>query len=285
MSIDFGSEVIDFIRINCKGCGFQTGIRGKDGFDIRIANLKTAIKFHRPGDDGSESKEIHPDDPPALIEDYRLIHIWEDQWVHEQDKIRSRIRSVIGLTNRIYGRETKVVNLNNDRLKAFLDKNHLNIPLKAKYKYGLEYRDELVAVMSFSRGRKMYRDGEFYNSFELLRFCNKLNTTVVGGFGKLLNHFITQIHPDDIMTYVDADWSDGKYLKLFGFQFVGYKKPLSFWLNAKTGKRVYPHKMPEQHGTLAKSGHDNADKGKYILNNVYLKVYNSGSYKYILKLK
>jgi hypothetical protein len=150
---------------------------------------------------------------------------------------------------------------------AFLDKNHLHVPIKAKYKYGLFIDSDLVAVISFSKGRPMERHGITYNSFELLRYCNKLNHTVVGGFSKLINHFIREISPDDIMTYVDKDWSDGTVYCKAGFVLQGHLPPIQFILNRSTGQRLYAE---NEDSTSVQSG---------------VKVYNSGSYKFIKYLK
>ena len=40
---------------------------------------------------------------------------------------------------------------------------------------------------------------------------------VMGGMGKILKYFIEQVHPEDIMTYVDASRSDGAAYKALGF--------------------------------------------------------------------
>ena len=47
------------------------------------------------------------------------------------------------------------------------------------------------------------------NEYELLRFCNKLNTNVVGGAGKLLKFFIDKYKPSKIISYCDRRWSNG----------------------------------------------------------------------------
>lgn len=213
----------------------------------------------------------------------RVIHLWEDQWMYHQEKIKSKIQSLLGLTTKIHGRQTRIVKLNNDQLIEFLHKHHLNVPIKAKYKYGLYYNNELVAVMSFSKGRPINRHGRTYNSFELLRYCNKLHMTVVGGVGKLLNHFIREQSPDDIMTYVDADWSDGRSLVPLGFKQIAFKNPMNFYLNVKTGEREYEEMLLLKLGLSIET--PLKERHEVLLNEGYICVYNSGSYKYILDLK
>jgi len=197
----------------------------------------------------------------------RIIHLWEDLWKFHEIKIKSRLNSMVGNSRRIHGRETSIQSINNIQLLAFLDENHLNVPIKAKYKYGLFQNDVLLAVISFSKGRMIQRGGALYNSFEMLRFCNKLNHTVVGGFSKLLNHFIKELSPDDIMTYVDKDWSDGTSYSKAGFVLEDQLQPIEFFLDQISGQRQY------------------SERGGVALQESGVKVYNSGSYKFIKYLK
>ena len=39
----------------------------------------------------------------------------------------------------------------------------------------------------------------------------------MGGMGKILKCFIEHVHPEDVMTYVDASRSDGAAYKALGF--------------------------------------------------------------------
>ena len=73
----------------------------------------------------------------------------------------------------------------------------------------------LVAVASFSEGRTM-RDGT--RSFEWIRFASLRGLRVIGGMGKLLDAFVQEHKPDDVMTYVDAAESDGSAYKELGFE-------------------------------------------------------------------
>jgi hypothetical protein len=68
------------------------------------------------------------------------------------------------------------------------------------------------------------------HEYELLRSCSKLNISVIGGFDKLINHFVKTIS-SSIISYVDNDYFNGS----------GYKKwillretsPGYFWTNSK----------------------------------------------------
>lgn len=217
----------------------------------------------------------------------RIIHLWEDIWYTQQAIVQSRLLSVLGKSATIPARLTKSRRIDKPTLDQFLTENHLQIPTGAKFKYGLYlpkryfrvidinknmftealnetlegHEEILMAVSSFSTARTFVREGVSYRSFELIRFANLKGFTVVGGFDKLLQTFIKDQNPDDIMTYADADWSDGASYEKLGFERIELTAPQSFGLDANL-KRIW-------------KGQEKSEK----------QVWNAGSWKYLLKLK
>jgi hypothetical protein len=118
-----------------------------------------------------------------------------------------------------------------------------------------------VAVASFSNAKKIIREGQEYRSYELIRFANYKGFTVVGGLNKLLKMFIDEHAPDDIMTYADADWSDGTNYEKIGFERIELTPPLTFKLDNET----FTRKLADE--------------------NTENKVFNSGNWKFLMKLK
>ena len=57
--------------------------------------------------------------------------------------------------------------------------------------------------MTFGGLRKNLNQVNTEGSFELLRFCNKLNTSVIGGASKLLSHFEKYQKPKQLTSYAD----------------------------------------------------------------------------------
>ncbi|MBI2279645.1 MAG: hypothetical protein HYU68_03010 [Bacteroidetes bacterium] len=151
------------------------------------------------------------------------ISIFENEWRDKKAGVLSRIKSKLGLNNKIYARKTTVKKLNRSEAFDFLAQNHINDALKTKYNFGLIYNNELVAIACFGPIMHKKTEGKGELSGELIRFCNKLDYTVVGGLSKLLKYFITQYQVDDVMTYIDKDWSDGKSFIQLGFEVVGEK--------------------------------------------------------------
>ncbi|TAE26160.1 MAG: hypothetical protein EAZ91_17905 [Cytophagales bacterium] len=192
-----------------------------------------------------------------------VIHLWDDVARAKPDVVTSRLRALAGDSVRVPARLTKARRIDKPTAMVFLDQNHLQVAMASKYKYGLwlpkryfrvlppdfldpqtAIADELlVAVATFSQPRTIPRDGRPFRSYELVRFANRLNCTVVGGFDKLLKAFATEHHPDDVMTYADRDWSDGRSYERLGFERIGETDPQLFWLDPQTNVRHYPHRI------------------------------------------
>ncbi len=77
----------------------------------------------------------------------------------------------------------------------------------------------LAAVSQFSASRRM-KDGS--RSCEWVRYASLKGYRVQGGMGKMLEHFLEEVAPDDVMSYSDPLSADGGevYEKL-GFKSEG----------------------------------------------------------------
>lgn len=62
-------------------------------------------------------------------------------------------------------------------------------------------------------------------NWNINRFCNKLNTYVVGGASKILKHFIKNYDVSRIISYADRDWSEGNLYKKLGFNKISESNP------------------------------------------------------------
>lgn len=199
-----------------------------------------------------------------------VVHLWEDVARSKPEVVASRLRALAGASVRIPARLTKARRIDRPTAIAFLETNHLQVATASKYKYGLwlpqryfrvlpagfldaqaaEAAELLVAVATFSHPRTIPRDGQPFRSYELVRFTNRLNCTVVGGLDKLLKTFVNEHQPDDIMTYADRDWSDGRSYERLGFKRIGETGPQLFWVDPRTNQREYPHRVADATGLV-----------------------------------
>lgn len=193
-----------------------------------------------------------------------IFLVYEDWWIRHPEIIKGKIKSICGESKRIYARKCSVRKLESPCAEDFYRKNHIYGPAKAKHHYALLQDNEIAAAISFA-GIRIFERGK---SGELIRFCNRAGSLVVGGLSKLIKHYTLAYTPDDIMTYIDPDWGSGKGFENIGFRKIGFRKPVGFLCHPETGERI-----PEKY-------FDNSEnRGNYY------KLQNRGSYKMILYLK
>lgn len=133
----------------------------------------------------------------------------------------------LGQLKSVFARNCIVRRIGKTAAGGFLCANHRLGDATCRYRYGLFTRrstgaaegkgfpeDTLVAVATFSNGRTM-RDGS--RSYEWIRYASLPGTRVIGGMGKLLDAFVADIRPDDVMSYADRRWSDGAAYRRLGF--------------------------------------------------------------------
>jgi hypothetical protein len=203
--------------------------------------------------------------------------------VTKRHVVESRIKAILGYSDRIPARVTQVRRITKIEARDFLVKNHLQDALTAKYRFGLFLPERyfrlapflnsngneeiLVAVATFSYARIFLKEEKEHRSYEMVRFANLLNTTVVGGLDKLLKAFQLDRQPDDVMTYADLDWSEGRSYTRIGFQKMNDTEAQRFWLDKQLMIRYPEQRMKEE--TLKE------DLARYCL------IKNSGSRKFV----
>lgn len=216
-------------------------IRFLDSLDARFEISSDLIYISSP-----KKLTIKLMDEPVESDRNEGLIIHHHQWKSDKEQLKSRIRSKLGLTKRIHGRLTTVEHIDQNEAIDFLEQNHLTGGTKAKTYLGLRHRDgELVAVATFSKKRKM---NEGHYSYELIRYANRLNETVVGGLDKVIQYFIELKSPGDIMTYVDLEQSQGAAFKRLGFEEVEKKDGLQYKIDKTTGLRIFPSRAERSEG-------------------------------------
>ena len=212
----------------------------------------------------------------------QLLHVFEDEWIFKKEIIKSIIKSKLGIIeNKIYGRKTVVKEINNNELvREFLNNNHIQGFVGSNVKIGLFYNNELVSLMTFgkkrlSMGNKINIDGEY----EMLRFCNKINTQVIGGASKMLKCFIKEYQPKSILTFADRRYSNGGLYEKLGFEFIKNTKP-NYWY-FKTHEYVRYYRFNFRKDVLVSEGYNNNKTEREIMiEKKYYRIYDCGNVKY-----
>lgn len=218
-------ELYDFIKDNYTD---EVIMDYKDGLHIDIYLPKLNIGLEYNGlywhSEEYKNKNYHIDKTNYFKErDIRIIHIWEDDWLKKKDIIKSQILNIIGNSNRIYARKCIVREVSIGDTSEFLNNNHIQGSDKSNKKIGLYHEDILVSIMTFNKleGRNKMKDTEW----NLSRFCNMMNVSVVGGASKLLKYFIRNHDVSRIISYADHSWSEGNLYNMLGFKLINTTRP------------------------------------------------------------
>ena len=188
---------------------------------------------------GEKDKKYHLNKTIQCFEKgIHLIHVFEDEWLLNKEIVKSRIVNLLKKTeNKIYARKCEVIEISNFEKSLFLEQNHLQGDSVDKIRVALKYNGEIVSVMTFSKNRVALGGKNEDGTYELTRFCSKLNYNVIGAFNKLLSFFEKKYIPKKINTYADCRWSgvdpeETIYNKL-GFSFAGKTPPSYFYILKK----------------------------------------------------
>ncbi|BDD04263.1 hypothetical protein [Aureibacter tunicatorum] len=264
-------QFLDFLNLNNINYQVNSRLDSKRRL-IKLQNSNFIISLHLIND--------FIEQPDKLIEELvwqknhakqteKIIHIWEDQWESKQEIVKARVLAFAGKNKTIFARKTSIQAINKIDFIDFLKRHHLNIPINTKHKFALVHEGEIVSVIGFGKKLLMKDKDSVHYSYELIRHCNKSGITVTGGMSKLIKHFINTFSPDDIMTYIDKDWGNGRSYLMMNFKKVGEIPPQEFWINTETYERIYTYH------------YDKLDESQ---KHDYAKIYNSGSDKLVLDI-
>ena len=138
----------------------------------------------------------------------------------------------------------------------------------ASLRLGLFYNGEIISIMSFGKSR--FKAGET----ELIRYCTKLNTQVVGGFSKLLK----ASDLNNIVTYCDLRYSDGAGYIKNGFKIIGQSAPNYFYFKGpilESRQKYQKHKLKN----ILKIFDETKTEVQNMIDNGYLRIFDCGNLK------
>jgi transposase len=278
------SEIYEFIKTfyhNDIDCSNRSILNGRE-LDIYIPDKNLAIEYN-----GLYSHCYKPwESTYALIKDsdyhlsktiecenknIQLLHIYSDEWLNKKQIIQSIIKSKLQLNDKLYARKCTIVNVETSLKNVFLNENHIQGEDKSKIKIGLEYNNELLCVMTFCKSRfnKNY-------TWELSRFCTKINYNVIGGFSKLLNYF-RQTYSGSIISYADRRYSNGSVYLKNGFKLIHVNKPSYYYVDKNYMKRY--NRMSFQKKFLKDLDGTEYERARKLGFN---KIYDCGTLAYVL---
>jgi len=226
---------------------------------------------------------------------FQLIHIFEDEIIMKKEIVINKLKHIFGINNslKIHGRKCNVQEISSKEKSQFIEKYHIQGNSLSTHNIGAFYRDELVAVMSFSNNRNMNKT-HFHtqNNYELVRFVTKSNYIINGIASKMLKYFISKYNPYIIISFADRRWTlnkdDNLYTKL-GFKLITILKPDYSYVNFKISRNRRLHKFGFGKSSIKKRYPDIYDESKTEWEMMqelgYDRIWDCGKFKYELILE
>lgn len=263
--------------IGSLGLKYQSNVRNIiDGeLDIVVPDRKIAIEYcglywhcNQNKPTGYHSDKLQA----ANAAGYRLITIFQDEWLHSKEIVKQKLKHIFGADDRptVYARKTIIdVVADYEEVKQFFNENHIQGASNGFVTLGLKHQGHWVAMMTFKEVRSRI--------VQLTRYATSCR--VIGGLSKLLRHFERYYEYDTIETFADLRWSEGDVYERTGFTCVKTIKPDYYYI---IGTRRL-HKFNFRHSRLKRmegydptlSESDNTQKmGIY-------KIYDCGKKKYV----
>jgi very-short-patch-repair endonuclease len=249
--------------------------------DIINHNIKLGIEFNGIywHSDSFKEKNYHLKKTKAMNNlGYRLIHIFEDEWIEKRAICESIILNAFNKTkNKIYARNCIIKEVSANEAKDFLIHNHIQGNCISKYRYGLYHKNELVMLATFGKHRINLGSKAVDGEYELLRLSGLVNTSIVGGASKLLTFFITHHTPNQIISYCDKRYGTGNMYRKLGFKELYHTKPNYFYVRGNNRFNRFSYRKD----ILVSQGYDKSKTEKTIMNELgYRRIYDCGSIKF-----
>lgn len=204
-----------------------------------------------------------------------LLTIYDVEWddIIKQDIWKSVIRHKLNATqNKIYARKCKIVDVEPRKANEFFTKNHLQGHANASVYKGLEYEGELVTCISLMKPR-----WDKNVDFEIIRFANKLNHHIAGGFSKLVKHI-----DGTYISYANRRWSAGNVYAKSGLIKEAITPPNYVWYNSSNSMllsryKTQKHKLQSVLGSLY---NENLTENENMENSGFVQVFDYGNIKF-----
>lgn len=222
-------EIIDWLRTVYDGPiihGDRTVLIGKE-LDIYLPELSLAIElnglYYHSEITGKKNKSYHLTKTKQCSRlGITLLHILDIEWSHKKEIIKSILLNIVkpNMITKFHARKCTIREITAAAASKFLNENHIQGSDTSSIRIGLFYNDELVSLLTFGKNR--------FNkeiTWEMYRFCNKINSRVHGGLGKLYKYFIVTYNPDSILTFSDRRYFTGNAYDKIGFKLTNTTSP------------------------------------------------------------
>lgn len=287
-----------YCKVNDRSIIGQRKVTGSREIDILVVDKKFGIEYngnlwHTEGGRGNKDKKYHLDKTErANLSGYGLIHIHDDEWLGKNKIVISKFKHMLGANDdllKISGRKCKIESVTNDIVEIFINANSVSgVDLNYNISMGAFYNGSLIAVMTF-----LVID-ENKSEYKMVDFVSNNDYVCQGVGGKLLNDFIKNFKPKNIISFGDRRWIlDGKnnFLTKIGFKLVDFTEPdFKYYKNVGKNERVDKTRfirkdlLKNEELIHKKEFSPDLDNDKLIKMLGFCKIWDCGLFKYELKL-
>jgi G:T-mismatch repair DNA endonuclease (very short patch repair protein) len=214
----------------------------------------------------------------------KLLTFWSDQIYNHPEIVESMVKTKLGYCNTvIYARKCDIASVNSQEAAEFLESNHIQGASPSQIRYGLYYKGQLVSLMTFTK-QPGCQGVKGDDSWVLNRFCNIINTRVIGGASRLLHNFIKNVDPEIVVSFSHNDISDGHLYEVLGFE-SDHKVNTSYYY--VKGNKRYHRSTFTKNGIVKRGWRDKNDnswtEAEVMREQKFLCIYDSGTQKWIYK--
>ena len=276
-------ELVEFIKsLNIEFVENSRKIIKPLELDIYIPSKKIAIEFNGlywHSEEYIKDKNYHLiKTEECLKNNIQLIHIFEDEWIFKQNIVKSRLKQIlkISTSQRIHARKCQIKEISPKVKNEFLNNFHIQGEDRSNIKLGAFYQNELISVMTFSKGNISKGSKSKEGVWELNRFCSNSSYHIPGIASRFLAYFKRNYKWKDIFSYADRRWSNGNVYNKIGFKLDSITKP-NYW---------YVKGMEKFHRFgLRKRPNEPKDIPEWILRakEGYHRIYDCGHYKFVIR--
>ncbi len=152
---------------------------------------------------------------------FKLIHVFEDEWEFKPEIVKSNIKYIFGISDYKFNAKNCIIKeISKEITNDFINENHIEGETDSDINIGLYNDDNLIFVLSIKNN-------------EIVRYTNKLNHMVIDGLKETINYYVEKYNPNEITSYVDRRWSQGKSFEEIGFNLIEISKPNHFYVDRK----------------------------------------------------
>lgn len=281
-------EMIMFLRdidINNIVCNSRSVLPSRRELDIYLPDHNIAVEMNGIYWHHEEIPHIHKHyHREKFLEcehlGIQLITVFSDDWEQRKSVVKNLLAHKLMKTDIKYSaRKLKICELAAANTRNFLNQYHIQGYAPASVCYGLFDKQEMVAVMTFSKPRSgigKHRE----NTYELVRYASL--GCVRGGASKLLKHFMKN-HPSvkSIVSYSNNEYSQGNLYRMLGFQLESDLLPSYFYFCTKENRRFHRYNFAK-HKLIQQGFDSNKTETQIQTERGYLKIWDTGKRTWVL---